>query len=106
MNTYTARFTGRAVGSIGRRYYIVTVVKAKDKEKANILLYNEYEHISGLQLLEHDGDIMDEATANRLLVVCKTALKAIENDDNELGLGEEEYCNLVDSLTSAIKRAK
>lgn len=50
MPTYQASFTGRQVGAIGILYKINTTVSGKNKEAANLKLYDRYEHITGLTL--------------------------------------------------------
>lgn len=52
MNTYKAAFCGRKVGADGIRYLIETTVEADNKESANLRLYDQYEHISDLKLVE------------------------------------------------------
>ena len=52
MKDYLARFFGRTNGAIGIRYNIETHVSGKNKEDARIKLYDRFEHISELELLD------------------------------------------------------
>ena len=50
VKTYRARFTGREVGAIGTFQRFETDVEARNKDEANLALYNRFEHISNLEL--------------------------------------------------------
>lgn len=52
MNNYKFSFTGRQAGAIGIFYKITDTYKAKDIHHALSLLYEDYEHISGLTIYE------------------------------------------------------
>lgn len=48
---WSAEFTGRLVGAIGKPYPITATVNAVDKDSARLALYNRYEGITGLTLI-------------------------------------------------------
>jgi hypothetical protein len=52
MTIYKATFMGRQKGAIGIFYKITDTVEADNREDANLKLYDNYEHISLLQLVE------------------------------------------------------
>lgn len=52
MKTYTAMFSGRTKGAIGINYPIVAGVKGADEAAARLNLYEHYENLHGLQLIE------------------------------------------------------
>lgn len=56
MKRYTASFTGRKVGAIGITYYIQDWVEAENEEQAKLKLYDKYEHITGLNLRDHNAN--------------------------------------------------
>ena len=47
---YIADFQGRKAGAIGIFYRIRVTVEAESPEAARMKLYEEYEHLSGVQL--------------------------------------------------------
>lgn len=49
---YQANFYGRKNGAIGITFPISAIVEGENKEKAEIALYKEWEHISRLTLTE------------------------------------------------------
>lgn len=53
MNKYKFSFTGRKVGAIGIFYKISAEYTAADLKQAGSLLYNDYEHITGLKIKEN-----------------------------------------------------
>ena len=52
MKTYTFKFTGRKVGSIGKTVKFTAKVQATSQSEAHLMLYNEYEHITILTVKE------------------------------------------------------
>ena len=50
--TYEAIFSGKLKGALGVSYTHRMIVKGKNKEDANINLYNTHDHIHGLKLNE------------------------------------------------------
>ena len=52
MKTYKVKFYGREKGAIGIRYIIETTVQGKNIEEATLNLYDRYEHISILEMVE------------------------------------------------------
>jgi hypothetical protein len=58
---YKATFTGRKVGAIGVFYPITAYLNGTDEESARLALYDNYEHISRLQL--EPASIYDECVS-------------------------------------------
>jgi len=52
MPTYRAKFYGRTKGAIGIFHTISTTVTAPNKDKAHLKLYDRYDHIQRLVLVE------------------------------------------------------
>lgn len=52
MKNYVAKFVGRRINAIGIFHEIIATVSADDKEKARIRLYDRFDHIAGLELIE------------------------------------------------------
>ena len=52
MKKYRALFNGRLVGAIGICDYFDVVVEGENEEQARLNLYDKYEHILGLSLVE------------------------------------------------------
>ena len=52
MKTYKISFNGRQVGAIGKTYRISQVITAENEEKANLKLYDKFEHIEILNIKE------------------------------------------------------
>lgn len=52
LKRWQACFVGRRVGAIGVRYEIDAIVEAVDKEQAELKLYDRFEHISNLIIVE------------------------------------------------------
>lgn len=50
--TWRAMFYGRRVGSIGVSVWSTTEVQAEDEDAARLKLYDEFEHIERLRLVE------------------------------------------------------
>lgn len=50
MNTYEITFNGRVNGSQGVITNKTTTVKAENKQRAELKLYEKYEHISNLKI--------------------------------------------------------
>jgi hypothetical protein len=48
--TFYFSFDGRQLGAIGKTHFVSTKVRAENKEKAIIELYNKYEHITNLKI--------------------------------------------------------
>lgn len=48
MKKYTFKFTGRKVGTIGKTVKFTASLQATSQSEAHLMLYNEYEHITGL----------------------------------------------------------
>ena len=51
MDKYRAVFNGRAVGAIGITDTVDVIVEANSLEEAHLKLYDKYEHILGLCLV-------------------------------------------------------
>lgn len=52
MKNYRALFNGRVRGAIGVFEYFDVMVEAENEEQARLRLYDKYDHIIGLTLVE------------------------------------------------------
>lgn len=52
MKKYKATFTGREVNAIGIFYKIETITEGNTEDEARLKLYEKYEHIQELKLIE------------------------------------------------------
>ena len=57
MKTYRALFNGRLVGAIGRTEYFDVTAQGENEDDARIRLYDKYDHILGLTLVEGESKI-------------------------------------------------
>ena len=53
MKTYDATFFGKTKGALGIKSWITTTVKGETPEAARLNLYERYEHIQNLTLVDH-----------------------------------------------------
>ena len=58
MKTYKATFTGREINSIGINHKVRTTIKGANKENARLNLYENYEHIMNLTLIEQKEQVL------------------------------------------------
>lgn len=52
MKTYQINFNGRSVGAIGLTYPRTMRVKAKSEHKAILKVYEVFEHLSNIKIIE------------------------------------------------------
>jgi len=52
MKTFKIMFNGRESGSIGRAYPIYEILDAENEENAILSLYDKYEHIINIRIIE------------------------------------------------------
>lgn len=62
MKYAVAHFTGRLAGAIGVFHHISAPTKGKDEEAMRLFLYEKYDHIQGLMLVEITQEKYEDLT--------------------------------------------